>query len=281
MLADARRAGEWVVATRPTAVNLAWGVREALAAGEAAAGGGPAAVVAACEAVARRIGDEDEAACLAMARNGLAYVPSGARVLTHCNTGWLATAGIGTAFGVARYAHEQGRGISLWVDETRPLLQGARLTAWEAVAFGVPHRVVADAAAGALMAAGKVDLVVTGADRVCANGDVANKVGTYPLAVLARHHGLPFYVVVPTSTIDPDTPDAAAVRIEERDPAEVTRLAGRQVAPAASDAANPAFDLTPAHLVTALVTERGVASPPGPETVAALLRPAAQPAAGG
>jgi methylthioribose-1-phosphate isomerase len=182
------------------------------------------------------------------------------RVLTHCNTGMLACGGIGTAFGVARTLFEDGRLAQLWVDETRPLLQGARLTAYEAGELGMPHAVLADAAAGSLMAGGQVDAVVVGADRIAANGDTANKVGTYPLAVLADRHRLPLLVVAPTSTVDLAAPDGATVAIEERAPDEVRRVLDEAaITPATSPAVNPAFDITPAELVTAVVTERGAA----------------------
>jgi len=188
-------------------------------------------------------------------------VPAGARILTHCNTGSLVTAGDGTAFGLVLAAHRTGRLAMLWIDETRPLLQGSRLTAYEAVRAGLPHRVLADSAAASLMAAGQVDLVVVGADRIAADGSVANKVGTYGLAVLAKHHKVPFVVVAPVSTVDLQTADGAAIAIEQRSPDEVTHLAGQPVAPAGSDAYNPAFDVTPPELVTAIVTERGVIHP--------------------
>jgi len=200
-----------------------------------------------------------------MARHAAGLLDTGTRALTHCNTGGLATGGYGTALGALRAAHEQGRLGHVWVDETRPLLQGARLTAWELAALGIPHAVIVDAAAGSLMAAGEVDCVLVGADRIAANGDTANKVGTYPLAVLAAHHGLPFYVVAPTSTVDPETPSGDAIAIEERAADEVT---------ARFPARNPAFDVTPAALVTAIVTERGVHRAPYSES---LPRPAQVP----
>jgi methylthioribose-1-phosphate isomerase len=184
--------------------------------------------------------------------------------LTHCNAGSLACVGYGTAVGVIRAAAEAGKRPRVWVDETRPVLQGARLTAWELDRLGIPATLVADVAAAGLMAAGEVDCVVVGADRVAANGDVANKVGTYGLAVLAHHHGVPFYVAAPTSTIDLATPDGAAIVVEERPAAEVTSIAGVRIAPPTVAARNPAFDVTPTHLVTALITEHGPTSPPFP-----------------
>jgi methylthioribose-1-phosphate isomerase len=189
-------------------------------------------------------------------------VPDGARLLTHCNAGALATAGYGTAVGVIRAAHERGKLALVWVDETRPVMQGSRLTAWELAREGIPHRLIPDVAAGFVMKRGLVDLVVTGADRIAANGDTANKIGTYSIAVLAGHHGIPFYVAAPSSTIDASIPNGEAIVIEERDAAEVRGVAGRQTAPAASPVYNPAFDVTPATLISAIITERGVFRPP-------------------
>jgi methylthioribose-1-phosphate isomerase len=249
--ADAER----LAAARPTAVNLRWGVERTIAAALAAPDPYAAAV-----AEAGRIAAEDAAASDAMAAFGLDLVPANARVLTHCNTGSLVSAGGGTAYAVVLAAHRAGRLAMLWVDETRPLLQGARLTAWEARRDGLPFTVLADNAAGSLFAAGRVDVVVVGADRVCADGSVANKVGTYPLAVLARAHGVPFVVVAPTTTFDGASLGGDVV-IEQRDPGEVTAF---------GDAYNPAFDVTPPHLVTALVTERGVVTPVGDVTLRSL-----------
>ena len=249
-LADDRGAAAALLrSTRPTAVNLAWAIEQC---GEAA---DPLET-------ARRLHREQHEADRRLAELGAQLFEDGTRALTHCNAGALATGGFGTAGGVLRAAWERGSLASVWVDETRQLLQGARLTAWELRRAGIPHRVVADSAAGSLMARGQVDRVVVGADRVAANGDVANKVGTYPLAVLAARHGVPFYVAAPLSTIDPRTPDGSAIPIEERDPAEV--LAG-------GDAFNPAFDVTPAELVTAIVTEAGVLEPPFADSIARAL----------
>jgi methylthioribose-1-phosphate isomerase len=211
---------------------------------------------------AERLADDDVACNRALGSFGASLLDDGARVLTHCNAGALACVGYGTALGVIRAAAEAGKRPRVWVDETRPVLQGARLTAWELDRLGIEATLVADVAAASLMAAGEVDSVVVGADRIAANGDVANKVGTYGLAVLARHHGVPFYVAAPTSTIDPSTPDGAAIVVEERDPAEVTSFGGVRVAPASFAARNPAFDVTPAALVTAIITERGIVPPP-------------------
>jgi methylthioribose-1-phosphate isomerase len=254
---DVARAATALVATRPTAVNLAWGVGRAV---EAWTRAGAAGALAEAE----RIAEEDVACNRALGRAGAELLVDGAHVLTHCNAGALACVGYGTAVGVIRAAAEAGKRPRVWVDETRPVLQGARLTAWELDRLGIPAVLVADVAAGGLMAAGEVDCVLVGADRVAANGDVANKVGTYGLAVLAHHHGIPFYVAAPTSTIDLDTPDGGAIVVEERPGDEVTTIAGVRIAPAAITARNPAFDVTPAALVTALITERGILSPPFP-----------------
>jgi methylthioribose-1-phosphate isomerase len=235
---DLDGAARALAASRPTAVNLAWALEEMR--------GDPS------PEHARRLHEEEVERCRAMAAHAAELFGPGTRALTHCNAGALATGGYGSAVGALRAAWERGLLAHVWVDETRPLLQGARLTAWELEAAGIPHAVIADSAAASLMAAGEVDCIVTGADRIAANGDTANKIGTYSLAVLAAHHGIPFYVVAPTSTIDPETPSGAAIPIEERDGAEVTeRFAAR----------NPAFDVTPAELITAIVTEHGVRQP--------------------
>jgi methylthioribose-1-phosphate isomerase len=211
---------------------------------------------------AQAILDEDLAANRALGDHGAALVPSRARILTHCNAGALATAGYGTALGVVRSAHAQGKVALLWVDETRPVMQGSRLTAWECVRDGIPHRLIADVVAASVMARGEVDLVVTGADRIAANGDTANKIGTYALAVLARHHGVPFYIAAPYSTIDSRLPSGAHIPIEERDGGEVRRVGEKATAPDGSPVFNPAFDVTPARLIAAIITERGVMRPP-------------------
>jgi len=238
-------ARDQIVGTRPTAVNLAWGADRARGALDPVA-----------EAIAIAI--EDVERNRRLGAFGAALVPQGARILTHCNAGALACVGYGTALGVIRAAHELGRGPSVWVDETRPVLQGARLTAWELDRLGIPATLVADVMAGSLMAAGEVDLVVVGADRVAANGDVANKIGTYSVAVLAAYHRVPFYVAMPTSTIDVDTPDGSSIVVERRDPDEVRRIGGQLIAPPGVGAENRAFDVTPAGLVAGYVTERGV-----------------------
>jgi methylthioribose-1-phosphate isomerase len=271
---DVATAAAEIEQARPTAVNLGWGVRRALAAYRRAASGeadGPERAAArAVVAEARSIEAEDAAASAAMAGHGLALVPPSARVLTHCNTGALVSGGEGTAFAVILAAHRAGRLAKLWIDETRPLLQGARLTAYEARRADMPHAVLADSAAASLLAAGAVDIILTGADRIAADGSVANKVGTYALAVLASHHHVPFVVVAPVSTIDLDTPDGAAITVEQRPPGEVTSLAGVQVAPEGTPGYNPAFDVTPPELITAIVTERGVAKPPTAGTLRVL-----------
>ena len=237
-------------ATRPTAVNLAWGVDRALAADDPVT-----------EAIA--VAEEDVARNRRIGAHGAELVPEHGRVLTHCNAGSLACVGYGTAIGVIRAAHEHGRDPRVWVDETRPVLQGARLTAWELDRLGIPFTLVADVMAGALMAAGEVDAIVVGADRIAANGDVANKIGTYGLAVLARHHGVPFYVAAPLSTFDPETATGADIPVERRAAEEVAEIGGRRVAPAGAAVDNRAFDVTPAELVTAYVTEEGVVGSPG------------------
>ena len=257
-LRDLEVAADGLAATRPTAVNLFWALERmrhharshrALPLGELRA-----ALVREAEAIF----EEDVASNRRLGALGAELVPADARILTHCNAGGLATAGYGTALGIVRGAVEAGRRPFVWVDETRPVLQGARLTAWELAREGIPHAVIADVAAASTMARGEVDLVVVGADRIAANGDTANKIGTYGVAVLARHHGIPFYVAAPFSTIDPRISDGSAIPIEERDPREVQELAGRRIVPAASPARNPAFDVTPAALITAIVTERGI-----------------------
>ena len=262
LLADLETAIKGLAATRPTAVNLFWALDRMRQAAVASRPLPLDAVPARLLAEAQAIRDEDIAANRAMGAHGAALVPPNARILTHCNAGALATAGYGTALGVVRAAHAQGKVALVWVDETRPVMQGSRLTAWECVREGIPHRLIADVAAASVMARGEVDLVVTGADRIAANGDTANKIGTYSLAVLAAHHRVPFYVAAPFSTIDPSIASGAQIPIEERDASEVRRVGGQQTAPSASPVFNPAFDVTPAGLIAAIVTERGVVRPP-------------------
>ena len=243
--------------SRPTAVNLFWALERMKKAKD-------------LEAEARAIYEEDLAANRAMGRLGAQLIPEGARVMTHCNTGALATAGYGTALGVIRSA--KNKGISVIANETRPYLQGARLTAWELVQEGIPCTLITDSTAGHLMSKGEVDVVVVGADRIAANGDVANKIGTYTLAVLAKRHGIPFYVAAPLSTFDPKIPDGSHIPIEERPAAEVTGYRGTRWAPEGVSVRNPAFDVTPAELVTGIICEKGIASPPYRESIAALLK---------
>ena len=262
LLADLETAIKGLAATRPTAVNLFWALDRMQRIALAGRGLPLEAVRARLLAEAHAILEEDVAANRAIGDHGAALVPSGARVLTHCNAGALATAGYGTALGVVRSAHAQGKLALVWVDETRPVMQGSRLTAWECVRDAIPHRLIADVAAASVMARGDVDLVVTGADRIAANGDTANKIGTYALAVIAQHHHVPFYVAAPFSTIDLALASGDRIPIEERDAAEVRGMAGRVTAPADSPVFNPAFDVTPASLIAAIITERGVFRPP-------------------
>jgi methylthioribose-1-phosphate isomerase len=248
-------------AARPTAVNLGWAI-DRMTACATATRGSPAKVLEAMRAEATKILDEDRAMCEAIGRNAAEFVRDGTRVLTHCNTGALATAGIGTALAAVYVAHAAGKRVRVYADETRPLLQGSRLTAWELQRAGIPVTLIADGMAAALMARGEVDVVLVGADRIAANGDVANKVGTYGLAVAAKHHGVPFVVCAPTSTIDAATATGAAIEVEQRGAQELRALQGEPTAPADADVWNPAFDVTPAALVTAIVTDRGVFRPP-------------------
>jgi methylthioribose-1-phosphate isomerase len=274
-------AAQALAGARPTAVNLAVGVRRARAAyrGALAGDGGHQEAAAAALRAARALHREDAEASARMAGHGLALLDEllpggGHRLLTHCNTGALVSGGEGTAFAVALAAHREGRLRRLWVDETRPLLQGARLTAYEAARSGMAYTLLTDNAAGSLFAAGEVDAVLIGADRIAADGSVANKVGSYPLAVLARYHHVPFIVVAPVTTVDPDTPNGAAIEVEQRAGHEVTEITAPQVpvagaeagggipvAPLGTQAYNPAFDVTPPELVTAIVTEEGAVSP--------------------
>jgi methylthioribose-1-phosphate isomerase len=256
--------------TRPTAVNLFWAIRRMRACFDAHACEGGAALREALLAEARLIEGEDLESCRRMGDLGAALLPAAARVLTHCNAGALATAGYGTALGVVRSAARLGRLDAVFADETRPFLQGARLTAWELLRDGIAVTLITDNMAGFLMSRGEINAVVVGADRIAANGDVANKVGTYTVAVLAREHGIPFYVAAPVSTFDLATPDGRAIPIEERAATEVTHIAGRRVAPEGVSVRNPAFDVTPARLVTAIVCERGVARPPFDESLRVL-----------
>ncbi|MCX4246262.1 S-methyl-5-thioribose-1-phosphate isomerase [Paraliomyxa miuraensis] len=248
--------------TRPTAVNLFVAldqIREAIAATPSDADASRLREV--LRRTAQQHTDDDLASCLAMGEHGARLLPEGGTILTHCNTGALATAGYGTALGVIRRAHTLGRGIRVLADETRPVLQGARLTVWELMRDGIPVELITDNMAGALMARGQVQAAIVGADRIARNGDVANKIGTYSVAVLCKHHGLPFYVAAPWTTIDLSIASGAEIPIEERHPDEVRRLGGCSTAPADAPVRNPAFDVTPASLITAIITERGVLPP--------------------
>jgi methylthioribose-1-phosphate isomerase len=259
-----------LVAARPTAVNLAWAVERVRAAAVAA---GPVSMAAAARAEAQRIHAEEDAASVAIARHGADLLAGVRRVLTICNTGALAAGGEGTALAVILELHRRDRGVRVLACETRPLLQGARLTAWELARAGVPFALLVDSAAAGLIRRGEADAVIAGTDRVAANGDVANKVGTYGLALAARAAGIPFVIAGPTSSIDGALPDGDAIEIEERGAEEVVALGGAPVAPAGTAVRNPAFDVTPAELVSALVTERGVAASPDAASVAELLAP--------
>jgi len=263
VLRDAEQAGRELAATRPTAVNLGWAIDRVLRlARERAADVDKDKLVVLLEEEAQRIAQEDANACLAMARHAQRFIPTKAVVLTHCNTGFLCTGGYGTALGAIRLAHEEKKEIAVLATETRPLLQGARLTTWELKRLGIPHALITDGAASGLIARGEVKVVVVGADRVAANGDVANKVGTLGLALAAKDAGIPFVVVAPTTTLDLSMASGDRIPIEERAASEVTGVLGRQMTPAGTYAVNPAFDVTPARLITAIVTENGVAAAP-------------------
>jgi methylthioribose-1-phosphate isomerase len=262
-----------LAATRPTAVNLFWAIarmRQAFAAG-VQAGESVADLATRLEREAHAIHDEDVENCRQMGQHGAAVVPAGARILTHCNAGALATAGYGTALGVIRAAAEQGKVAQVFADETRPFLQGARLTAWELTRDHVPTTVITESMAGPLMRQGGIDVVVVGADRIAANGDVANKIGTYTVAMMAHVHGIPFYVAAPRSTIDLATANGDGIPIEQRSAREVTHLGATRLAPADAAVWNPAFDITPAALVAGIITERGIVRPPFPESLPRLF----------
>ncbi len=256
--AEPREVYETLKGTRPTAYNLFWALermRKALEEGRD------------IEEEAKLIEKEDYEANRKMGELGNSLIPRGARILTHCNTGALATAGWGTALGVIRSAHYGGKEVSVWVDETRPYLQGSRLTAWELLKEGIPHKVINDSCAGFLMRKGLVDLVIVGADRITARGDVANKIGTYALSVLAKEHRIPFYVVAPSSTFDLNTFSGKDIPIEERSSQELKSCAGRRIAPSESDALHLAFDVTPAENITAIVSEKGIIKPVSEDNV--------------
>ncbi len=260
---------EMMAATRPTAVNLFWAIermKRSFAAG-AEAGESVDQLKDRLDREAEAIHDEDVASCRALGAFGADVVPADAHILTHCNAGALATAGYGTALGVVRGAVEAGKRVAVFADETRPFLQGARLTAWELMRDGIDTTVITDNMAGSLMRQGRVNFIVVGADRIAANGDTANKIGTYGVAVLAREHAIPFYVAAPMSTIDLRTPDGAHIPIEERNAKEVTHIGGSQVAPDGAQVWNPAFDVTPHRFITGIITERGIFRAPYTESL--------------
>jgi len=263
-----------MAATRPTAVNLFWAIdcMKRVFSTAAQSGASVDEIRQRLDAEAVRIHDDDVASCRAMGAYGATLVPQTARILTHCNAGALATAGYGTALGVIRGAVEQGKNVAVLADETRPFLQGARLTAWELVKDGIDTTVITDNMSASMMRLGHVDLVVVGADRIAANGDVANKIGTYGVAVLAKEHGIPFYVAAPISTVDLETPDGSHIPIEERKDREVTHVGSFRVTPEGAKIRNPAFDVTPAKFVTAIITERGIARPSYEVSLAELCR---------
>lgn len=267
---------ERLISARPTAVNLKWAVDRLYALAESLMeqGTSPAKTAAALEKEALSIWQADVEACIAMGRYGASLMPETGGVLTHCNAGALATGGYGTALGVIRGAVAAGKEIKVFADETRPWLQGARLTAWELLRDNIPVSLIVEGAAGYMMRLGRINAVVTGADRIAANGDVANKIGTYMLAELARANSIPFYVAAPLSTIDMDTPDGARIPVEERDSAEILNCGGRRVAAPGADALNFVFDITPDDLITAIVTEKGVILPPFRESIRKLFHDA-------
>ena len=258
------RTCDLLAATRPTAVNLFWALErmKRVFAGAMRAGQSTDELKMTIDTEAARVHDEDVASCRALGGHGAEVVPDRGRVLTHCNAGALATGGYGSALGVVRAAVDAGKRVAVYADETRPFLQGARLTAWELLRDGIETTVITDGMVGSLMRSGRVDVVVVGADRIAANGDVANKIGTYTVAVLAREHDVPFYVAAPVSTIDLSTPDGSGVPIEEREAREVTHMGGLQLTPEGAKIWNPAFDVTPARLVAGIITERGICRPP-------------------
>jgi methylthioribose-1-phosphate isomerase len=258
--------------TRPTAVNLFWAIKRMQQTFETLRLRPIAQIKGGLIEEAQRMHAEDIAINQAMGRHGAALMPASGGVLTHCNAGALATAGYGTALGVIRAAVEAGKKIQVYADETRPFLQGARLTAWELVKDGIPTTVISDNMSGAMMRQGKIGAVIVGADRIAANGDVANKIGTYTVAVLAKEHGIPFYVAAPISTVDLETPDGSKIPIEQRSAAEVTHFAGKLVTPEGVGVENPAFDVTPAKYVTAIVTERGIARAPYEQSLKTLAK---------
>ena len=271
LIDELARAKKMLDAARPTAVNLSWATDRMLRVAHRA-GPEPAQIAERSLAEAHAIRDEDERMCRSIGEHGVALLQSGARVLTHCNAGGLATTGYGTALAPIRTAHEGGKELHVLVDETRPFLQGSRLTAWELREAGIPLTLITDSMAAHFMGRGEVDCVIVGADRIVANGDVANKIGTYGLAVLAHAHDIPFYVAAPTSTIDMSLESGEQIPIEQRDPREVTYLGDQPLAPEGVHAAHPAFDVTPHDLVTAIITEHGIVEPPFAEGLRSLVR---------
>ena len=271
---DLGRICDVLASTRPTAVNLFWGIRRMRDKFEELSARPIPEIQQEMIAEAQQMLAEDIAANQAMGRYGAVLLPSSGGVLTHCNAGALATCGYGTALGVIRAAVDSGKKLHVFADETRPFLQGSRLTAWELMKDGIPTTVISDNMAGAMMRQGKIDSVIVGADRIAANGDVANKIGTYTVAVLAKEHNIPFYVAAPFSTVDLQTPDGSQIPIEQRAAREVTHLAGQQIAPSGVGVENPAFDVTPHQYISAIITERGVLRPPYAESLRQLAEAA-------
>jgi methylthioribose-1-phosphate isomerase len=272
--ADLARVAELLAAARPTAVNLTWAVARVIDRVEAEGLASVEEMKRVALDEAHRIALEDVQVNRQLGWNALPLIPDVATIIHHCNTGGLATVDVGTALGVIRVAHEQGKRIHVLVDETRPRLQGARLTAWELRELGIPYTVIVDGASGHFMRTKGIDLCLVGCDRVAANGDTANKIGTYNLALVARAHGVPFYVAAPTSTIDLTVPHGDAIPIEERSPREVTHVGEEWITPDGASVANPAFDITPAAYITAIITEAGIAWPPYESSLAALVEQA-------
>lgn len=268
---EAERIGDYLKSARPTAVNLSWAIDRLLQTITAYKDKPITEIKDRVLQVAKTIHEEDRNTCIKIGKAGIELVPKKANILTHCNTGGLATAEYGTALSVIYHAHQKDDGIHVWVDETRPLLQGARLTAYELHEAEIPHTLVTDSMAGHLMNQGKVDLVIVGTDRVAANGDVANKIGTYTLAVLADAHNIPFYVAAPLSSMDLSLESGGDIEIEERESDEVTHFNQQRTAPKKTEAYNPAFDITPKELVTAFVTEKGIIKPPYKKSLAKLF----------
>jgi methylthioribose-1-phosphate isomerase len=271
LLAGVKAAAEYLASTRPTAVNLFTALRRMDRALQGAGAASVFELLVRLRVEAMVIYREDVESCRSIGSLGAELIPPGTSLLTHCNAGALATAGEGTALAVIAAAARQNKVVRVYVGETRPLLQGARLTAWELARQGIETVLITDSTAGSVLQSGKVQAVIVGADRIAANGDAANKIGTYPLAVLAAYHKVPFYIAAPTSTLDPSTPTGSGIPIEERNPSEVTHLAGARIAAEGTRVFAPAFDVTPAALITAIITEKGVLRPPYPRSIAAVL----------